>query len=564
MKAGGRKKYLGTLLVEAGVITREQLQQALQRHETPEGRKKFIGQLLVEMGFCREEDVARVLAALAGVPFLSLQNYPVDEKALRLLPPDAARRLRALPVGFSGGRLLVAMQHPGNVIAIDDLRLLTGHDIQPVVIPDSELEETLERARQLLPEDAAAPAAVQDEEAVDVLALEEAASGEDKPAVSLFNRIMQQAVLARASDVHIEALEREGRVRLRIDGVLHDSLRLPRQIYPALVSRVKVLAGMDIAERRVPQDGRASLRVEGRTVDVRVASLPSVYGEKLTLRLLERSGRLIGLEELGFPPAVLESYRRLIRLPYGFILVTGPTGSGKSTTLYATLASLNAADKNIITVEDPVEYRLEGVNHVQINPRAGLSFAAGLRSILRHDPDIIMVGEIRDRETARIAVESALTGHLVFSTLHTNDAAGAVGRLGDMGIEPFLIASSLVGVVAQRLLRLLCPYCKEEYPVSAAQWGETTGQEPGEEFSGRLYRPRGCLRCGNTGYRGRLGVYELLVVDEGMQRLILERRSAREMRETAVRDGMVTMWRDGLAKAAAGLTSLEEVMRVLV
>ncbi|MDH7577819.1 MAG: GspE/PulE family protein [Bacillota bacterium] len=554
-------KHLGTALVEAGVITPEQLEDALRRQNAGTGRKGLLGQALVQLGYCTEQEVARFLARQYGVPFVSLESHPVDAAAAGLITPEMMRRYRALPIGFANGRLLVAMQHPGDIIAVDDLRILTGQDIQPVVVPDSELEAAIERYARTAASVEQAP-----EEEAEEQVVPEPDEAVEKPAVQLANSIFNQAVRARASDVHIEPLEKALRVRFRIDGVLHDVLRPARRLHPSLVSRIKVMAGMDIAERRVPQDGRITLRIEGKTVDVRVASLPTAYGEKLTLRLLDRSTRLITLEELGFPPADLEKFRRLMRAPYGFILVTGPTGSGKSTTLYATLAALNTVDKHIITVEDPIEYRLDGVNQIQVNPRAGLTFATGLRSILRNDPDIIMVGEIRDRETARIAVESALTGHLVLSTLHTNDAAGAITRLGDMGIEPFLTASSLIGVVAQRLARRLCPHCREPYELAREEVLASVPDFPLQPGEGkvRLYRARGCLRCANTGYRGRIGVYELLLVTETVQRLTLERRPAREIKEAAVAEGMTTMRADGLQKVRQGITSLEEVLRVVV
>jgi len=556
------RNYLGARLVEAGVITPEQLEEALRRQNAKlkDGKKERLGRILVELGYCTEEDIARVMADRTGIPFLLLESYPVDQAALSLISPETARRYRALPIGFEGGRLVVAMMNPSDIIAIDDLRILTGYDILPVVVPDSELEAAIEKFGQA---GAGIEQAAEEEPAAEVVA--GPAEATEKPAVQLANLIFNQAVRAGASDVHIELLEKSLRVRFRIDGVLHDVLHPPRRLHGSLVSRIKVMANMDIAERRVPQDGRTTLKVEGKTIDVRVASLPAAYGEKLTLRLLDRSVRLLTLEELGFPPGELARYQELMHLPYGFVLVTGPTGSGKSTTLYASLAALNSVDKHIITIEDPMEYRLDGVNQVQINPRAGLTFANGLRSILRNDPDIIMVGEIRDQETARIAVEAALTGHLVLATLHTNDAAGAITRLGDMGIEPFLTASSLVGVVAQRLARLLCLHCREPYELRR---GELLASVPDFPFSDgeevvRLYRPKGCLRCANTGYRGRTGVYELLRVSETIQRLTLERRSAREIKAAAVAEGMVTMRQDGLRKVRQGITSLEEIMRVI-
>jgi len=502
----------------------------------------------------------RAVARQRGVPFVSLNDYPIDMRAASLIPPEVARKYSVLPIGFEDGHLVVAMMHPNNVVAIDDLHFLTGYDIHPVVCPDSELLAAIENYAR------GAVKVGQEEEDAQVEAVPEAEIRSDQPAVRLAGQILQEAVRARASDVHIEPQERCVQVRFRIDGVLHDVMSLPRRIHPMLVSRFKVMANMDIAERRLPQDGRMSVRVDEKMLDVRLATIPTAFGEKLTCRLLDRSARILTLEELGFPEEALKKYRKLVILPYGFILVTGPTGSGKTTTLYASLMAVNSREKHIITVEDPIEYRIEGVNQVQVNTRAGLTFATGLRSILRCDPDIIMVGEIRDRETAQIAVESALTGHLVFSTLHTNDAAGAITRLGEMGIEPFLTASTLVGVVAQRLVRILCPHCRWPLEAGAAELLEAAPDfpiAPGEDRV-KIYRPAGCVRCGGTGYRGRTGVFELLVVSEPIRRLVLSRASASEIRETAIREGMVTMRQNGFQKVREGITSVEEVLRVVV
>ncbi|MEW6540168.1 MAG: ATPase, T2SS/T4P/T4SS family [Bacillota bacterium] len=557
------KQNLGNYLVEAGVITPAQLEEALRHQNLKPGGKGLLGEALVELGYCTEEDIARMVARQAGVPFLPLEAHVIDGAAMSLISAETARRYGALPLGFDKGRLLVAMRRPTDIIAIDDLRLLTGHEIQPVVVADNELEAALQNYDRAGVGVEAAAAAQEDSVEEVAVAPDEAS---EKPAVQLANLIFTQAVRAGASDVHIEAQEKTLRIRFRIDGVLHDVMHPPRRLHPSLVSRIKVMANMDIAERRLPQDGRITLKTEGKTVDVRVASLPAVHGEKLTLRLLQRTAGPITLSQLGFPPPVLAEYREAIGRPYGFILVTGPTGSGKSTTLYATLAALNSPEKHIVTVEDPVEYRLEGVNQIQINLRAGLTFAAGLRSILRNDPDIVMVGEIRDRETARIAVESALTGHLVLSTLHTNDAAGTITRLGDMGIEPFLTASSLVAVAAQRLVRLLCKHCAQTYELGRDELLASVPDFPLPEGakSAVLHRPVGCLRCSHTGYRGRAGVYELLRMSDTIRHLTLERRSAQEIKEAAIAQGMVTFRRDGLRKVQDGITALEEVLRVVV
>jgi type IV pilus assembly protein PilB len=555
------QRNLGELLVENGAITKEQLEYALQQQKTNEGGRGMLGRTLVQLGYCTEEDIAKVVSLQNDVPFVSLEDYKIDDAASSLITPEVARRYNALPIGFENGKLLVAMMHPKDIIAIDDLRIHTGYDFQPVVCADSELTAAIERySRTSVSVEQSAEEEIEPEVAVEV------EDDAEKPAVRLVNLIFNHAVRAGASDIHIEPQEKSTRVRLRIDGVLHNAMQPPKRLHASLVSRIKVMANMDIAERRVPQDGRVSLKIDEKAIDVRVATLPTAYGEKVTMRLLNRSGKLITLEELGFPLPELEKYRQIVHMPYGLILVTGPTGSGKSTTLYATLSVVNSVGKNIITVEDPIEYRLDGLNQVQVNVRAGLTFANGLRSILRSDPDIIMIGEIRDAETARIAVESALTGHLVFSTIHTNDAAGAITRLGDMGIETFLTASSLTAVVAQRLARVLCPHCKQAYEMTREQLLANIPDFPLEEGEAKLtlYRSKGCFRCSNTGYKGRVGVYELLLVNEEIRRLTLDHASGSQIKDAAVDAGMITLRQDGLRKVKEGITSVEEIMRVIV
>lgn len=389
--------------------------------------------------------------------------------------------------------------------------------------------------------------------------------GLDKPAVLLANQILNQAVKATASDVHIEPQEKFLRVRFRIDGVLHEIMQHPSRLNASLISRIKVMGNMDIAERRIPQDGRITLKSDGKTIDIRVASLPSAFGERVTLRLLNRSEHLITLNELGFTDQLLARYNQVLSLPYGFILITGPTGSGKSTTLYASLSRLNSIEKNIITLEDPIERRMEGLNQVQMNTKAGMTFASGLRSILRNDPDIIMVGEIRDFETAKIAVESALTGHLVLSTLHTNDSAGAVQRLSDMGVEAFLTASSLAGVIAQRLMRVLCTTCKRAVQKTRQEMLTLAPDFPllDEEETITLHQAQGCALCNGTGYKGRIGIYEFLPVTETIQKLIIAHASAHEIRDAAIQEGMLSMRMDGLLKVRKGQSTLEELLRVI-
>lgn len=562
MAAHIQKTFLGSMLIDEGIITKKQLEEALAKQKkTSGGSMSLLGQSLVELGYCSEDDIARVMAKKAGVSFLSLDEKPVDITAANLITPDMAVKYKALPVSFDNGKLMVAMMNPSDIITMDDLRILTGYDVQPVVVPDKELEAAIKQFVS-----ASASSFNSGEEEIIADEAIETDDSTEKPAVQLANQILNQAVRAGASDVHIEPQEKKLRVRFRIDGVLHEIMSPSARLHASLVSRIKVMANMDIAERRIPQDGRITMKMDGKTVDIRVASLPSAYGEKLTLRLLNRSDRLITLAELGFPAVQLERYNGVMRLPYGFLLITGPTGSGKSTTLYATLSKLNSIDKNIITLEDPIERRLDGLNQTQVNSKAGLTFASGLRSILRNDPDIIMVGEIRDHETARIAVESALTGHLVLSTLHTNDSAGAVTRLGDMGIEPYLTASSLIGVIAQRLMRILCPKCKKPYTITREELLAQIPDfplEPGQKEIA-LYHAHGCIECNGTGYRGRKGLYEFLAVSETIQKMILNRSSTRDIEAQAIKEGMITLRMDGLTKVKAGLSSVEELLRVVM
>ena len=562
---GSSGKKMGNLLVENKTITREQLKKAVEKQIAAKknGEKKLLSQILVELGYTSEEKVTQATAASAGVEYVSLDSYKIDKTATALIEPDSARRYRSLPIGFSNNRLVVAMSDPNDILAIDDIRLITGYELKTVCVAESELKVAIDnycRASNIMEEDEES----KDEEAsLETQEVEAVAVG--KPAVKLANMIFIQAVRDGASDIHVEPEEKTMRIRFRIDGVLHEVMHPPYRLYPPLVSRLKVMANMDIANKRIPQDGRISLKVDKRKVDFRVASLPASHGEKLTLRLLDRSASIITLSELGFPENRLKIFRRMINTPHGCVLVTGPTGSGKTTTLYAALAELNHPEKHIITVEDPVEYRLAGINQVHVNPQAGLTFASGLRSILRNDPDIIMVGEIRDRDTARIAIESALTGHLVLSTLHTNDSAGAVTRLAEMDVEPYLTASSVIAVLAQRLVRLLCTQCREEYTLSREELLSSAPDFPlaKGETKVKFYKPKGCLRCSKTGYKGRVGIYELLIVSDKIKHLALKNSTAGEIAEAAVSEGMVTLRQDGYIKVKKGLTSLEEALRVL-
>jgi type IV pilus assembly protein PilB len=558
-KALKKTKGLGDVLVDEGLITSEQLENAVAEQQRL-GRS--LGRVLVDLGLVREPELVSALARKIGLGFVDLTEYPVDAAAAALVPEQVARRYRALPIGFEDSKLVVAMSDPANVFALDDIRTISGMQVKPVVATAGDVEQAIRKYSSTLDqsvEDIASEAADQAGDAIGAAKLE--AAVEEAPIVRLVNLLITQAVADRASDIHIEPSEGDIRIRYRIDGVLHEVMRSPKNIQNALISRLKVMADINIAERRVPQDGRVGLVVGGRSVDLRVATLPTVYGEKVVIRILDKTSVLLELEDLGFLESAYQQFKESFSKPYGAILATGPTGSGKSTTLYATLNILNNVDKNIITVEDPVEYRLSGVNQIQVNNKAGLTFASALRSILRADPDIVLIGEIRDRETALIAVEASLTGHLVLSTLHTNDAPSAVTRLVEMGVEPYLVASAVDCMVAQRLARKLCDRCREEYKPTREEL--TAAGFPEDAKVETLYRPAGCTACGKTGYRGRVGLYEVMPVTEEIEGLTVERRSSEEIRKVAVAQGMLTLRHDGLEKAKAGQTSLEEIFRVV-
>jgi len=564
------RSLLGTQLINMGIITEQQLSKALQVQEQKKqaGQKPMLGQTLIELGFCTEEHIAQAMAQKSGYQFLSINDTGIDLNCANLITPEIAAKYKLIPIGIKNGKLQVAMHNPDDIIAIDDIQLLTGYEVEPIVVPDKELFTVIEQFTNMSKNFEKMGQDDEDEDnknAIDDSAINEDVLN-DKPAVLLVNQILNYAIRSSASDIHIEPQEKRTRVRFRIDGVLHEIMEQPVKMHPLISSRIKVMSGMDIAERRIPQDGRFTLKVDTSTIDVRVASLPSAYGEKITMRLLNQDNSILTMDQLGFSGDQLKRYKEAMQLPYGFILITGPTGSGKSTTLYATLLELNSPDKNIITLEDPIERRMDGLNQIQMNSKAGMTFASGLRSILRSDPDIIMVGEIRDFETAKISVESALTGHLVLSTLHTNDSAGAVTRLGEMGVEPFLTASSLIGVIAQRLVRVLCPKCRKLYTLTREEVMRIIPDFPldHEEDSVDLYKAVGCLSCNNTGYKGRIGVYEFLQVSEGIQKLIINRASTHEIRNLAIKEGMRTMRQDCLLKVRQGITSVEELLRVII
>lgn len=551
-----RKEKLGQILVKNKIITEEQLQQALERQRET---GMSLGRVLIDMKLVSESALTSILAHQIGLKYIDLANYDVDISACSLVDAEVARKYTLIPVGFNGDKLQVAMADPTNVFALDDLRIMTGMEIEPLVATKEDIIAAINRYCRT-----DADIDIGTEELGETTETTEGeAEADDAPIVKYVNLLISEAVADRASDVHIEPMEHDVRIRFRIDGVLHEIRRNPKQIHPAVVARIKVMADMNIAEKRLPQDGRTSVDIRGKSVDIRVASLPTIHGEKVVLRILDKSTSLLSLQELGLSEDLLEIYSRSFTKPYGTIMVTGPTGSGKTTTLYATLNVLNTIKKNIITVEDPVEYRLPLINQVQVHYKAGLTFAAALRSILRCDPDIVMIGEIRDPESAQIAIESALTGHLVLSTLHTNDAPSALTRLLEMGIEPFLIASAVDCVSSQRLARRLCERCKEPYEPEP-EFLEKVGfnLDDGEEVV--FYRPRGCPACNNTGFRGRVGIFEVLEVTETIERLVARNAPHVEIAAAAREEGMRTLREEGFRKVKEGITSIEEVLRVIM
>jgi type IV pilus assembly protein PilB len=555
-------KQLADILLEGALVTEAQLAAAVEEHQRA-GRS--LGRVLVEHGVLSETQLVAALAAQIGLPFVDLSETPIDPTAAATVPSAVCRRHVVLPIGYQEGRLLLAMADPANVFALDDVRSLSGMEPRPVVATREDLLNAIDRwARddgEAL-DDLGAAMHQEDEAAEDLGRMTQVV--DDAPIVKYVNLLITQAIADGASDIHIEPTEHDLRVRYRIDGVLHDVMRSPRSIQSGVISRLKIMADIDIAERRIPQDGRLSVPARGTTVDLRVATLPTVWGEKVVMRILDNSTARLDLADLGFSDANYARYAESFSKPYGMMLVTGPTGSGKSTTLYATLNIVSHPQVNVITVEDPVEYRLPGINQVQVNHKAGLTFAAALRSILRCDPDIALIGEIRDHETAQIAVEAALTGHLVLSTLHTNDAPSAITRLTEMGIEPFLVGSALDCVLAQRLARRLCARCKEPYTPTPGELDRARFPwSPADEPPPVLHRPIGCSACAKTGYKGRLALHEVMAVSEEIERLAVERASGTEIGNVARAQGMTTLRDDGMAKVRAGLTSIEEVLRVV-
>lgn len=552
---------LGAVLLEEGLLTQETLEKGMAM--AAESGRPF-GRVLVEEGFVDERDLVRTLAKHIGVEYIDLADITIDPAAAGLIPEALARRYAALPIRFEGEKLIVALSDPANVLAIDDIRAITGRDVVVRVATKTDVEDAIGSIAGLDGSVADFEGFGEEVETQDLGAVE--AASEEAPIVKLVNMLITKANADRASDIHIEPTDSDLRIRFRVDGVLHEVMRTPRSVANAVVSRLKIMADVDIAERRKPQDGRISLRVGGtKTIDLRVSSLPTIYGEKVVMRILDNSTATLELEALGFEPDTLERFASSYNKPYGTILCVGPTGSGKSTTLYSTLNVLNNPDVNIVTIEDPVEYRLNGINQVQVNKKAGLTFAAALRSFLRQDPDIMLVGEIRDEETGSIAIESALTGHLVLSTMHTNDAPSAITRLVEMGVEPFLVGSALDGVLGQRLARRLCTECKVPYDSSKDALARVGWdfEEWGDDLP-EMYKPDGCSRCGNTGYRGRLALHEIMLVTEEIERMTVSERPTDEIKLKSIEQGMRPLRQDGLLKARRGLTSIEEILRVTV
>ncbi len=540
-------------------LSREQWRKAQAMHSAT---GQSLDEILIELGFCTQETALDAIAQHAGLPLVQIAERELAPAVIALIPTELAFRHQALPLTATPTALRVAVADPFNTAAADDIRLVTGRDVELVYANPLDVRRLVEEhyTRRMIADTADDDVQVLDENSDEIGDLESMAR--EATVVKLVNLILRQAVQERASDVHVEPFEKGMQVRYRIDGILHEVPSPPKRLQSAIISRLKIMANLDIAERRKPQDGRIKTRIAGREIDIRVSTVPTLYGESVVLRLLDRSAMNYGLADIGMLPGTYERIEKLITLPHGMILATGPTGSGKTTTLYASLTAAYSTEKKILTIEDPIEYQLNGVNQIQVHPQIGLTFAAGLRSILRQDPDIIMVGEIRDGETAEIAVHSALTGHLVFSTLHTNDAASAVTRLLEMGIEPYLVASSVEAVVAQRLVRTICPNCKMPRPDMETVRIELAESEFQLGPADMLYVGRGCEQCKYSGYRGRTGIYELLVMENAIRPLIMEHAPAATIRAVACQHGLHTLREDGWRKVLLGVTTLEEVVRV--
>lgn len=553
-----RKRRLGEILIDSGAINQKQLEHALNEQKSS---GKRLGETLVTLGYLTEKQILSTLEQQLGIKYVNLSEEKIEREAIAAVPLFLAERYNVVPVRKEDTRLYLAMSDPTNFYAIDDVRMVSGLEVWPLLAEAKDIslainnnygvQGRVESAVSKLKEDDAGKTSVQDvEDKID-----------NAPIISIVNSLIQQAVRDRASDIHIEPQEDNLRVRFRVDGVMREIISFPKNTHAPILSRIKIMGDMDIAEKRLPQDGRINIQEKGRQIDIRVSTLPTILGEKVVMRILDKSAMTIALDELGFSDKNFELYKDMITKSYGCVLVTGPTGSGKSTTLYSTLMHVNAPTKNIITVEDPVEYRIGGVNQVAVNNKAGLTFASGLRTILRQDPNIIMVGEVRDKETAEITINAALTGHLVFSTLHTNDSAGAITRLLDMGVEPFLVVSSVRGVIAQRLVRLICPHCKMEYTPEPYS-DERLYIGIGRDEPVKLWKGEGCSRCNFTGYTGRMAIHEVLPIHEEMKAMIMNHVADNLVFEAGRKYGTTSMKEDGIEKVMQGKTTVSELLRV--
>ncbi|MBQ2593699.1 MAG: Flp pilus assembly complex ATPase component TadA [Candidatus Riflebacteria bacterium] len=559
-----QRKRLGDILVEAGVISAQQLQEALSKQKV---LGKRLGKVLVDTGITTEDSIATTLAAQMSIPYINLNEITIAPEVLTAIPDGIVRSHNLLPVKLEGNRLQITMSDPLDVFIIDEITFQTGYELEIGISPESQIEaaikhyygnsESLQNAVDNLAAERKTEVSL-DESFFTTFDLND--EEQNVPIINLVNTIIQQAINDKASDIHIEPDEEVVRVRYRIDGILNELMKAPKTIQSELISRLKIMAQMDISEKRLPQDGRIKVKVQNKSIDLRVSSLPTVFGEKIVIRILDKSRLSLTLDQVGFDEDLLKLFKTLSSAPNGIVLMTGPTGSGKTSTLYAAINFVKSPEINITTVEDPVEYLIPSINQVQVRSEIGLTFARTLRSILRQDPNVILIGEIRDFETAQIAIESALTGHLVFSTLHTNDAASAVTRLIEMGVEPYLVASAVIGVGGQRLVRKICPSCREMYEITDKEDIEVL-KENGFNTT-KLYYGRGCLTCRKTGYAGRTAIHEIMTINDEIHGLILDSASARDIRQAAVKSGMRTMRVDGLQKATKGVTTLKEVLRL--
>lgn len=559
-------EFLLNLLINKKLVSNKEIEDICKK----QGENNFsIQRIILGAGIMNKKEMMQLLSEEIGVPYVDLEGKTFDPSIVAMLSEEISRKHNLVTIGKKKEKLIVAMANPLDVYTHDEIKIITGYEVEPYLAYSDDISKVLdsvygitENLQQMIGEITSLPITAVEEEVEDMEITRSVTESHEAPVIALVNLIMLRAIKEGASDIHIEPSgDKHLKVRYRIDGILHDIMSPPKSLHMAIISRVKIMSNMNIAERRLPQDGRIKVQVHGREVNFRVSTIPAVNGESAVLRILDPAQIMLNLKSIGFSDNNLEKYQKLIEKPNGIILVTGPTGSGKSTTLYATLNILNSIEKKIMTIEDPVEYRLDGISQLQAKPKIGLTFAAGLRSFLRQDPDIMLVGEIRDKETAEVAIQSALTGHLVLSTLHTNDAPSSVIRLIDMGIEPFLISSSVIGVIAQRLVRKICPYCKREAPVTDEIKAvmEEFNVSPGEI---RLFYGEGCPHCKQTGYKGRTAVFELMVINEPIRELIYGHASLSEIRDAAIKkNGMVTLKEDGLLKIGAGITTMEEVVR---